>query len=188
MIVRYLVIASLLPTSILSAQAGAAIPASLAAALERHGCVEIINHADFQNLRGNWWVPLEAFTGLETDFAFFCHDKTDHMETRFIVEAKGEKSPWKACPEIVETWPRYHRDQIRPHLPIDLEIVSTSARYSHLMDLGRWWRVDSSRSPNVVYGSDGTKVPALVLDTTGQSAGGVYTCLEAKWYTWASTE
>jgi hypothetical protein len=127
-------------------------------------------------------VSLKEHTGVESDFAFYCHDSADPMVTRFIVEARGEASPWKGCRQTIKTWDRW-RGQIKPQLPIDLEVVTTSSRYSRLDDLRLWWEVDSSRNNPVTYGPAGEKPPQVIIDTTGQSAGGLYACHKGTWYT-----
>jgi hypothetical protein len=172
-------LALLLLSAITNAQTQGAIPKQLAAILEKHGCKEIVNYSEFQNLHGRWWISLQEFTGSDTDFAFFCHDKTDRMATRFIVEAKGDRSPWKACRSTIEEW----RGRVRPELPNSLEVVTVSSHYSRISDLGQWWLADSSRSTNFIYGPKGTKVPDLIIDTTGQGSGGLYACHQGKWYT-----
>ena len=176
---RMKALAILLLSLVSAGQASGAIPNSLSAALEKHGCLEIVNYADFMNIRGSWWVPLKQFTGAETDFAFYCQDKTDRMSTRLIVDVKGDLNPWKDCSQTVDTW----QGVAKPHLPIDLEVIPTSARYTRISDLGRWWLVSSSRDLPVTHGPAGTQAPDLVIDTTGQSAGGVYACHAGKWYT-----
>jgi hypothetical protein len=176
------IITLLLLTGVSSALAQNAIPKQLAGALEKHGCKEIVNHTEFQNLdpMGRWWISLQEFTGSDSDFVFFCHDLTDHLATRFVVEAKADRSPWKACRSAIEEW----RDLVRPQLENSLEIVKVSSIDSGISDLGRWWLADASRRTNFTYGPKGTKVPELIIDTTGGSgSGSLYACYEGKWYT-----
>jgi hypothetical protein len=160
-----------------AATARSAVPPALSAVLAEKGCVEIAEDSELLRIRNRWWFPLQRFTGSSSDFIFFCQTKSDPLSTQLVIHAKG-RNPWSSCDQTIESW----KERSKPWLPLDLEVVATSARYSRMSDLGRWRVVRKPIGAPEVYGPAGVPVPDLAIDTSGQDNGSVFVCYSGKWY------
>ena len=126
----------------------------------------------------HWWVSLQPFTGSDSDYAFFCQGITDPLTTRLVVHAAGTENPWKDCRSVVALW----RDTQKPWLPLDLEVIYARTRFPTLLDLSRWRLVTTTGAPTDEYGSIGSLVNELVIDTSGQDTGTSFVCKSGSWY------